>query len=223
MQNLMSKSLILPWVKTTLLVICGLQLLGCQPKSHSDAEHEPVAQSNEKTLANANLADEESPERGTKLTEVAGRATLPKEDSPIKEEIPPYAQEFAGRYHAMISCDEHFVPCSKGEAEYILNLLPDGTMHRSIVHYGKVFADKLATDQRNTNYRKDTWLVNPEATEIIVQRKEGVNFYYKIIDRDHIIMDLEKINNGNGGRNKRMFEQGVPRPERAYMLTRASQ
>ncbi len=61
--------------------------------------------------------------------------------------IPEYAprtldireQQFIGRYRTQIQCDGYFFPCETGKADFILNFLPDGTVHRSIVRLGKVF------------------------------------------------------------------------------------
>lgn len=79
-------------------------------------------------------------ERHAETADAAGsRHTAP--DSPV----PAYARNFIGRYHANIPCEDDFVACEKGTAEFILNLLPDGTVHRSIIHYGKIFADRNAT------------------------------------------------------------------------------
>lgn len=134
--------------------------------------------------------------------------------------MPLYAKDFVGLYRAHIECDGGFVPCKHGTAEFILNLLSDGTVHRSIIHFGRVFVEKLLSDDSNTNYRKDQWRVNPEQTELLVHRQEGVVFYYKIIDKNHLVMNLEKIRNDPQAKNKEMFEKGYPQPKKAYELFR---
>ena len=73
------------------------------------------------------------------LTQVAGQATLPAEADLNPATVPEDAKAFIGRYHTEIDCDGRFAPCTEGKAEFILTLMPDGTVHRSILQYGKVF------------------------------------------------------------------------------------
>ena len=157
-------------------------------------------------------------EQAKTLIEIAGQATLPAMIHARKSPIKPYEKPFVGRYHAHIPCDDHFVPCTAGTAEYILNLSADGSVHRSIVQFGKVFAENTQTDSRNANYRRDTWSINLEKTELVVHRKDGVNFYYDIQDPQHLIMNLDKINRENSGGDKYYFKQGYRKPLKAYVL-----
>ena len=148
-------------------------------------------------------------EQAKTLIEIAGQATLPAMTHARKSPIKAYEKPFVGRYHAHIPCDDHFVPCTAGTAEYILNLSADGSVHRSIVQFGKVFAENTQTDSRNANYRRDTWSINVEKTELVVHRKDGVNFYYDIQDPQHLIMNLDKINRENSGGDKYYFKTGL--------------
>ena len=157
-------------------------------------------------------------EQAKTLIEIAGQATLPAMTHARKSPIKAYEKPFVGRYHAHIPCDDHFVPCTAGTAEYILNLSADGSVHRSIVQFGKVFAENTQTDSRNANYRRDTWSINVEKTELVVHRKDGVNFYYDIQDPQHLIMNLDKINRENSGGDKYYFKQGYRKPLKAYVL-----
>lgn len=157
-------------------------------------------------------------EQAKTLIEIAGQATLPATTHARKSPIKPYEKPFVGRYHAHIPCDDNFVPCTAGTAEYILNLSADGSVHRSIVQFGKVFAENTQTDSRIANYRRDTWSINVEKTELVVHRKHGVNFYYDIQDPQHLIMNLDKINRENSGGDKYYFKQGYRKPLKAYVL-----
>ena len=157
-------------------------------------------------------------EQAKTLIEIAGQATLPAMTHARKSPIKSYEKPFVGRYHAHIPCDDNFVPCAAGTAEYILNLSADGSVHRSIVQFGKVFAENTQTDSRNANYRRDTWSINLEKTELVVHRKDGVNFYYDIQDPQHLIMNLDKINRENSGGDKYYFKQGYRKPLKAYVL-----
>lgn len=157
-------------------------------------------------------------EQAKTLIEIAGQATLPAMTHARKSPIKSYEKPFVGRYHAHIPCDDNFVPCTAGTAEYILNLSADGSVHRSIVQFGKVFAENTQTDSRNANYRRDTWSINLEKTELVVHRKDGVNFYYDIQDPQHLIMNLDKINRENSGGDKYYFKQSYRKPLKAYVL-----
>lgn len=156
-------------------------------------------------------------EQANTLTQVAGRATIPEDTIKTSSPIQSYEKPFVGRYHAKILCSDDFMPCTEGTAEYILNLGEDGSVHRSIVQYGKIFTEKTRPEFSNANYRRDSWSVNPAEAELIVHRKEGVDIYYQIKDQNHLVMDLEKINKG---KNKKIFERGYPQPSRAYELVR---
>ena len=78
-------------------------------------------------------------DHGKKLTEIAGQATIPHDSGLDPAPVPEHAKVFIGRFHANVKCDDHFIPCKEGNADFILNLLPDGTVHRSIIQFGKVF------------------------------------------------------------------------------------
>ena len=108
---------------------------------------------------------------------------------------------------------------------FILTLLPDGTVHRSIVHYGKVFVNNSRRVQTESNmtYRKDRWTINPEQTELIVDRKEGAKFYYTIKSPTHLVMNLEKIYDEKERANQQLFDQGYPAPSKAYELVKDSE
>ena len=108
---------------------------------------------------------------------------------------------------------------------FILTLLPDGTVHRSIVHYGKVFVNnsRRVQTESNVTYRKDRWTINPEQTELVVDRKEGAKFYYMIKSPTHLVMNLEKIYDEKERVNQQLFDQGYPAPSKPYELVKDSE
>ena len=155
------------------------------------------------------------------LTQAVGQAAVPVEADLNPTTVPDYAKTFVGRYHTEIDCDGRFAPCTEGKAEYILALLPDGTVHRSIFQYGKVFIDNTrSSTAHNTTYRKDRWSINPERTELVINRKEGASFYYTIKDSNHLVMNLEKIYSEKEKTNRELFERGYPAPSKAYELVK---
>lgn len=155
------------------------------------------------------------------LTQVAGQATLPVDADLNPVTVPDDAKAFIGRYHTEIDCDGRFAPCTEGKAEFILTLMPDGTVHRSILQYGKVFIDNTKNSTaHNITYRKDRWFINPERTDVVVNRKEGASFYYKIKDSNHLVMNLEKIYSEKERTNRELFDRGYPAPSKAYELVK---
>ena len=199
----------------------GGLLAGCsQPPESADPNQAPASEAASTAKVSAAPVSEAAA-HGQSLSEVAGQATLATQQLSLDNTLPEQAKVYVGRYLASIPCDDGFIPCKEGTAEFILNLLPDGTVHRSIIHYGKVFADKPVTEAGNTTYRKDMWSLDNVNHEIIVHRKEGVIFYYYIQDKNHLVMDVARIHNEKVGANKEMFKNGYPKPAKAYVLTRA--
>lgn len=199
----------------------GGLLAGCsQPPESAEAQKAPASDA-ASAVKVSEAPVSEAAVHGQRLTEVAGQATLATQQPNLDNPLPEQAKVYAGRYHASIPCDDGFIPCKEGTAEFILNLLPDGTVHRSIIHYGKIFADKPVTQEGNTTYRKDMWSLDEANHEIIVHRKEGVIFYYHIQGKNHLVMDVARISNDTVGANKEMFKNGYPKPAKAYVLTRA--
>ena len=132
---------------------------------------------------------------GRKLSDVAGQANLPRQrissDSGATR-LSEYEQQFVGRYHTKMSCEDSLTDCEHGNSEYILNLLPDGTAHRMIVHYGKVYAEN--TSQQSSRYnRAATWIVNRELNEVVVYPKDSYPIFYRIESNQRLVMNVEKI------------------------------
>lgn len=159
------------------------------------------------------------------LTQTATYNALPVEPNVDPKPVPDYAKSYVGRYLTQIDCDGRFAPCTEGKSVFILTLLPDGTVHRSIVHYGKVFVNnsRRVQTESNVTYRKDRWTINPEQTELVVDRKEGAKFYYMIKSPTHLVMNLEKIYDEKERANQQLFDQGYPAPSKAYELVKDSE
>lgn len=156
-------------------------------------------------------------EEGYKLTDVAGKATLPPAEKSVQKKLQLSAQAEAlvGRYRVLVDCGDPFVHCENGTAEFILNLLPDGTAHRIFIHMGKV------TFASSHEYRQDTWFYDHALHQVILIRGSGVQFYYDIDQAGNLIMDLEKIAHFTP-ENREYFANGHPFPQQAYVLTRMS-
>ncbi len=190
------------------LVAMFTSLVGCN-KSLEDSVAEQIQSETEATdLAVSNI-------QGKKLTEVAGQATLPvaKAIADTPHMIPQNAEPYVGRYQAVISCDDPFVACDKGTADFIVNLLADGTAYRTIVHLGQM------TFASNVQYHQDHWSYDSEHHQIILHRGNGVEFFYHIDSDQSLVMDLAKISNQTQ-RNRQYFAQGNAFPKQAYRLVK---
>lgn len=173
--------------------VCLVALTGCDAQSDQRLKQmKDVASQNEGvSVSGANNVHGEKSE-SKKLLEAASKANLPVATPNHIAPVPDYAVDFVGRYYAKVDCNDGFAPCKQGTAEFILTLLADGTVYRSILQHGKVFTFKNEKQTNANSYQKDHWSINPERTELIVYRKEGVNIYYDIQDSAHLIMNVEK-------------------------------
>lgn len=137
----------------------------------------------------------------------------------------PYAQDsehrmsslqlsHVGRYYTTMSCEEALIQCERGEVQYILNLLPDGTAHRMLLRPGRVYVRHNGPVQ---SYRQDLWHYDPETHEVIVHLREGVEVFYQVDQQNNLQMELEKTLNYNDN-NKQFFSRHYPAPSYSYKL-----
>lgn len=195
-------------IRVAMCGICIFSLTGCDQQVEKPLEDKKAHPSNNGiAVSNANVEPSSK-----KLTEVAGRANFPADEQNHAVHLPDYALDFVGRYYTKVKCNDGFAPCSEGTAEFVLTLLADGTVYRSIVQHGKIFTFKNEIKDEKSIYRKDRWQVNPERTELVVYRKEGIDIYYDIKDNTQMVMNIEKTKRLNS-------KQGVLQlPNISYVL-----
>lgn len=163
----------------------------------------------------------ENEDQGKKLTDVAGQATIPALDNQTahrKSKMSAQQLKYVGRYHTQINCSDDFVRCEKGNAEYILNLLPDGMAHQTIIYSGRVYSDAINHANMIQSYRKDTWSYSNH--EIIVHLDDGAAFYYSVDPQQNLVMNVDKILKANN-KNNRFFKQQYPASGKTYILTKS--
>lgn len=163
-------------------------------------------------------------DQGKKLTEVAGQAAaLPMnvdtadEQATSTESLPENARSFVGRYHAYISCEDAFALCEKGNAEFILNLLPNGSAHRTLMYLGKMNHEGNTLSE-NQSYQKNQWSYDQKNQEIVIKHENGMEVYFHVNSENNLVMDLDKILTVN----KAYFSAGNPAPLQAYVLKKYS-
>ncbi|CRX63365.1 hypothetical protein ABR2090_0408 [Acinetobacter baumannii] len=106
------------------------------------------------------------------------------------------------------------------EAEYILNLLPDGTAYWNVVHFGRVGSkDGSKSAVINQLCPSLKWKVEPAAHELTIQCPlSDVNFYFDIDAKQRLVVNLEKLFYSDFGKNREFLEQNYFVPTKAYVL-----
>ena len=188
-----------------MMVLSCFALIGC-----SSSEHQ--ASNVQKDVIQVDRFDLEK-QKGRALLNVAlGQERVAIAEQPmnvglVNQEAMPYV----GRYATKIDCEDAFVGCESGEADFIISLSPNGIAHRMIKHRGSI------TFTSNQQYRQDHWSYDPNVHQIILHRASGVDFFYDIDAKKNIVMDLDKIAHATEV-NQQYFAEGNPLPLKAYVL-----
>lgn len=153
-------------------------------------------------------------EGGQRLSDAATQITDTTQsdiDHVSGKRVDVYMQQFVGRYQTEIECNDPIMHCKTGVAEFVLNLLADGTAHRIIIHLGAIKAGGTK------DYYDDHWSYDAQNNQIVVHRANGVFYFYHINTNGSLSFNLERTANYNDG-NRAFFEQGNPLPLKAYVL-----
>lgn len=156
------------------------------------------------------------------LDYVAGRTFLPEDTSDQTQKLNEASLQYVGRYHTRISCEDAFADCESGEAEYILNLLPNGSAYWNVVHFGRV-GSKDGAKSAAVNQLCPTlnWKVEEKERELRIQCPlSKVNFYFNIDSNKRLVTNLEKLLYSDYGKNREFLEQNYFVPNQAYVLTK---
>ena len=189
-------------------MISGLVLASCAEQSSTE-----VLEQDRKKQEQNNSVDFDAQNFGRPLTDAASKS-MSSHDS-IKQNLESRAidddlKAYIGRYQAVISCEDPIVQCEQGDAEFILNLLEDGTAHRTIVHLGRL-------SSKTNNYYDDHWSYDKEDHQIIIHRGQGLFFFYDIDVEGGLLFNIGKTINFSET-NRTYFEDGHPIPKRTYRL-----
>jgi hypothetical protein len=186
-----------------ILIAVSAALIGC---------HKPPEDSVAKQIK-AETSAKVASEQAKSLTQVAGQATVPveKAEPVLKNTMPQNAQPYIGRYQITISCKDPFVKCDQGTSDFVINLLADGTAHRTLIHLGQITFDS------NFHYQQDRWSYDAQHHQVILHRSNGVEFFYDIDKDENLVMDLDKIAHASA-LNQQYFAEGNPFPQQAYRL-----
>lgn len=169
----------------------------------------------EKEMQNGSITSDDN---GQLLNEVAGRSIAPSKvhsSTDHSDLMRPEALAYVGRYHVSVGCDDPLAMCEDGSSEFILNLLPDGTAHRTINHLGAI------TFESKRQYQQDRWTFEPELNQITLHRANGVKFFYQVADQK-LVMDRDKIRQGTQA-NIDYFDKGGAFPSQVYVLQKIAE
>ena len=199
-------------------VLLSLGLSACDSRQ-SEPKQQPQPKQQAQQIPNATTAEEQA----KSLTDVAGQATLPYSTAQKNHLAPPSEADliYVGRYHGRIPCTDPFAGCAQGEteAEYIVNLLADGSVYWTNTSFGRLSSDSSRNMTKIEQTCKQVqWHVQQKEKEIIVRcDAANVNLYYQINRNHDLVLDLEQIWNGDHGHNRQFFKE-YPFPQQAYVF-----
>lgn len=208
-------------------VLLSLGLMACDSHHAEPLRQQPQTQSDRE--ASHVLADEQeqasSDTEAMSLNQVAGQATLPHPVVRKHDHHQPSGADliYAGRYHARIPCTDPFAGCvnNEKEAEYILNLLNDGSVYWTNTSFGRLGSDPSRSVAKIEQTCKQVhWHVHKELNEIMVRCDAAdLNLYYQINSNRDLVLNLDKMWNEGNGNNRKFFKE-YPFPQQAYVFKR---
>lgn len=200
-------------LKTCSLSIIVFVLTACDIKSHIDFSKTETKESKKTEMVVSEGYS--AGEQGHKLTDVAGQVIMPAIEADTSSVVPENARKFIGRYSVTVSCDDPIVFCEQGSAQLIVSLLNNGTAHRTIIHSGKV-------TYTSDHYRKAHWFFDEKNNQIVLERANGMRFYFNIDRNKNLLLDVAHLLDGTET-NKKFYERGYPLPQKAYIMVRENQ
>ena len=195
----------------------------CLTLSACDINH---TNSKDLSSASSNSTHEENLIKNSTSTKtldyVAGRTFLPEENLDQTKKLSRTSLQYVGRYHTRISCEDAFADCESGEAEYILNLLSNGSAYWNVIHFGRVGSKDGAKSTAINQLCPDlNWKVDEREHELTIHCPlSNVNFYFTIDSKKRLIVNLEKLFYSDYGKNREFLEQNYFVPKQAYVLTK---
>ncbi|GAB3052167.1 hypothetical protein GCM10027155_18140 [Acinetobacter apis] len=195
------------------LLLSTVGLIGCSNSNEQLKNHEikPVNQSD--------LPAPVPSEHSGNLLSIAGKATAPKvlDEKPIGRILNQEEKTLVGRYKVTISCKDPIARCTeneKGSVDFILNLLPNGTVYRFIKGLGAI---KL--DSRNSpHYFRDHWGITQinQSKYVVISYSTGMRVFYRVEPNHSLLMDTSR----NKLVNLKAYRAGYPFASQNYYLKR---
>ena len=199
-------------------VLLSLGLSACDSRQ-SEPKQQPQPKQQAQQIPNATTAEEQA----KSLTDVAGQATLPYSTAQKNHLAPPSEADliYVGRYHGRIPCTDPFAGCAQGEteAEYIVNLLADGSVYWTNTSFGRISSDSTHNISKIEQTCKQVqWSVLRAFSEIVLRCDAAdVSLYYQIDKNKNLVLNRERIWNTDNGANRKFFAE-YPFPEQSYVI-----
>ena len=186
---------------TTLLMSMGL--VAC----HEVKPPEETVSEHQSTVSTHHVQQHDM--EGESLKNLVSQPGIYSEIEP-QQQLSESAKKLMGRYHVRLSCQDPIALCKEGSADFIVTLLDNGHVRRTIIYLGAV------SPIEDRQYRQDRWSYNEKTGEVIVHLPEGADFYMHVNEHNNLVMDLDKMLSVSAA-NKAFFEQN-PMPLYAYEL-----
>lgn len=127
-------------------------------------------------------------------------------------------QQWIGRYAALIPCTDPFSACDQGQLTFILNFSEDGYVYRNRLLTGKINVE--LNQSGRFKVRKDLWSLSEDGRYLVTHAAEGIDIFWKIIDKNTLQFDLEAIQQNNLPKQVDAFFTQHAQPSQAYALKR---
>ena len=157
---------------------------------------------NKDAIASSELDAEQG--EGVSLTKLVAQPGGIYSDGHTATELSEKAKQLVGRYYLRMSCEDPLALCSKGGADFIVNLLEDGRVRRTIVYLGNV----SPIDDRQ--YRQDQWSYDDTSNTIIIHLPEGADLYIRINEKKNLVIDRERSLNASQQNYEFFSKNGLP-------------
>lgn len=196
------------------LILLTFTLLGCD----HNIEQVPTSNSSKHIDDTSDSADNNN------LWQVAGQAAMPKKMAQKSQaaernrELTTEEKKLVGRYSVIVPCTDPIARCGqeKNDAvEFILNLMPDGSVYRLIKRLGRIQVDSRSFRY----YYKDSWgvkQINARQYIITYYSSSGMRFFYRIDGNGNLVMDVQR----NKLVNLQAYRSGYPFPNKIYTLVK---
>lgn len=151
-----------------------------------------------------------------KLIDIAGQVNVQQHHREhTQKHLTAEAKQYIGRYHTKIDCLGQLIYCDEGNADLVLNLLPDGTAHRVIIHLGEM--GQLS----NNLYRQYHWFYDESRHEVILEQDDGIQLFFKVDNAGHLVMNTDKRLTVMQANRQFYAQDNNPQTQQNYILVKA--
>lgn len=156
----------------------------------------------EATVASSEIEIEEG--NGVSLTKLVAQPGGIYSEVHTASELSDNAKKLVGRYYLRMNCEDPLALCTKGAADFIVNLLADGRVRRTIVYLGNV----SPIDDRQ--YRQDQWSYDDASNTVIIHLPEGADLYVRVNEKKNLVIDRQRSLRASSQNHAFFMKNGLP-------------